>query len=215
MDIIIKKPKILTRGFVDLAVYDKEDLLQMEPKHTQQGDNTIDNELLAKLILFLRGGTTNSFKINTGSGWFDNPYAVANGGNTSNAFTARNNQDGIVADGSVSTGGIVDNQTGEGGHLAVNHFFINDATQTGGGTSVSTDTCTWTVQATWDDPNGSSSNTITKLYMGRAYNLTSSDNANEDSPPIFDTSYAVFDPSNFTLVENDVLKVSWSIQIGG
>tara|TARA_R100001510_G_scaffold34776_1_gene31276 strand:- start:5033 stop:5680 length:648 start_codon:yes stop_codon:yes gene_type:complete len=215
MDIIIKKPKIWTRGFVDLAVYDKEDLNKMEPKHTQQGDNTIDNELLAKLILFLRGSTNNSFKINTASNWFNNPYAVANGGNTSNTTTDRNNQDGIVAQGTVSTGGIVDNQTGEGGHLAVNHFFINDASQSGGGTSVSTDTCTWTVQATWDDPNGSSSNTISKLYMGRAYNVQSSDNANEDSIPLFDTSYAEFDPSNFTLVESDVLKVSWSIQIGG
>tara|TARA_R110002020_G_scaffold329288_2_gene545133 strand:+ start:321 stop:980 length:660 start_codon:yes stop_codon:yes gene_type:complete len=218
MEIITIKPKVKVKGHVDIKVYDQEDLAKMEPKVHQYGRNDIHDNLLAKLIDAMDGSqpSTTIYHINTSSSWFTDRYAQSNGGDVNSQTTAMNQKDGIVAKGSVSTGGVTDTQSGEGGYNEVRHFFIHDAGQSGGGTTVSTDTCSWTAQATWNDPNGSSSNIIERLYLGNFYNVTSSTNGmgNDDADVTFDIMFADYNPSNFTVANNDVLKVTWSIQIG-
>jgi len=209
MEIIIKKPRVKVNGFVDIKVYDREDLRKLEPKVHQYGSNTIHDELLAKLIDEMErtgSAATTAHHINTGSGWFDSHLANANAGNNA-TNTDRHGQDGIAAHGNQSSGTL---NASEGGEAPedINHFFLNVVNATGGGTSVSTDTCTWTAQATWDQGN---SNTIKTLTMGKDY-----DTQTGSDPDIsFGTMFATYDPSDFTVANNDVLKVSWSIQIGG
>ena len=212
MEIIINKPKIKVNGHVDIKVFDKEDLARMEPKVQQYGRNTIHDNLLEKLIDSMdgTGAITYTNNINTASGWFDSNLANANSGNNS-TNTDRHGQDGIVAKGSLSTGTLDSTEGGEAPE-DVPHFFLNVVNASGGGTSVSTDTCTWTAQAT-----SASSNTVTDLAIGNSYNVnaTMATNANGDPDISFTTIFATYDPTDFTVAANDVLKVSWSIQIGG
>jgi len=206
MEIIINKPKIKVNGYVDIKVFDKEDLARMEPKVHQYGRNTIHDELLAKLIDVMDGSGASNYHIITSSGWFDSHLANTNAGNNSST-TDRNGQDGIVAHGNQATGTLDAAESGEAPE-DINHFFLNTTNASGGGTSVSTDTCTWTAQATWDRGN---SNTIQTLTIGNGYDTVTG----SDPDVSFAIMFATYDPTNFTVANNDVLKVSWSIQIGG
>jgi len=214
MEIITIKPKVKVNGFVDIKVYDQEDLAKMEPKVHQYGRNTIHDNLLGKLIDAMDGSqpSTTNYHITTSSSWFDSHLAIASAGNNS-TNTDRHNQDGIVAHGDQATG-TLDNTDSNEAPEDVPHFFLNTVNASGGGTSVSTDTCTWTAQATWDQ---GSSNTISKLGIGNSYNVnnTMTTNANGDPEVSFDIIFATYDPTDFAVANNDVLKVSWSIQIGG
>jgi hypothetical protein len=199
---------VSVRGFVDIKVYDKEDLARMEPKINECGSNVVHDDLLGKLNDTMEGSgtSTTAFHINTSSGWFNSNLANANGGNNA-TVTDRNGQNGIVAHGNQSTGTLNASESGEAPE-EINHFFINTVNASGGGTSISTDTVTWVSQATWDLAG---TNTISTLTIGRDYDTVTG----SDPDVSFAIIYATYDPTNFSLLTDDVLKVSWSIQIGG
>jgi hypothetical protein len=191
-------------GEVDIKVFDKEDLVQMDPKISILTENTTSNYLLGALTDLMHGNTTSqsSIQLTTDSGWFTGRYA---GDRQNYSTTDRHEEDGILAMSSVNTGVV--GEYGGSGTENINHFFLYQSMSTP--TPGSTDKhVTWTAQSSW---GYAATTTISGLEIGKDYNAGS-----QQPDTTFDTKeFATADSfTNFNLETGDILKVTWTMTIG-
>ena len=191
-------------GEVDIKVFDKEDLAQMEPKISILTENDTSPYLLGALTDLMHGNTSSqsSIQLTTDTGWFSGRYAENRSGYTT---TARHQEDGILAQSTVETGYV--DEYGGGGSEDINHFFLYQSMSTPN--PGSTDKyVTWTAQSEWGK---ATTTTIQGLEIGKDYNAGS-----QQPSTTFDTKeFASADSfTNFTLETNDILKVTWTMTIG-
>ena len=190
-------------GEVDVNVFDKEDLVEMEPKVSFLTENTTSNYLLGALTDLMHGNTNSqsSIQLNTSSGWFDGRYAENRG---TEDDTARQDQDGILANSSVATGYV--QEFGGGGTEDINHFFLYQSLSTP--TPGSTDKyVSWTAQSVWDKSNTN----ISGLEIGKDYNAGSQQPSTTFDQKLFADADNF---TSFTLETGDTLKVTWTMTIG-
>jgi len=206
-------------GFVDIKVYDKYDIKQMEPKVDIFDKNATQSELMEKIVdeMFSSSGDTD-YHLTTSTNWFTSNIP----GSTSHPTTtpSQNAKDGIFVRGNRATSTIwcgdpyETNVTND-----LKDLLLSDSTSTT--YSSNTNHCTWAAQATWNaassDDYGTGNvldNTISHLEIGKNYFVQGDDGQGVGTTNGFVTPFAIDTPSSFILQEDDIIKITWKITIG-
>ena len=199
MNIVIPVP-IKISGKVQLWVMDHN----RNTKDYQHFNNSIHNDLKAKIGGSMQGNSATDYIVSTSSGWFDSTYPDLSCGGEDGIYIT---QTGRTASGST--------ENAEGGYSLWDLFLDENKSQ-----SVSNNVCSWTAEATWTGTNGSgtnSSGTFDRMQIGNGYIIMEETDSSFDDH--FTTVYATAigggtDFSNFSLDDNDIARVTWQITIG-
>ena len=191
-------------GEVDIKVFDKEDLIKMEPKISILAENDTSPYLLQALTDLMHGNTTSQsgIQLTTDTNWFTSRYA----GTSGEIYTTQDEKDGIVAYTNVTTGYVTGDLGGGTETESIDHFYLYQSLSTPNPGS-SDKHVTWTAQSEWDKSN----TTISGLDIGKDYNAGLA-----QPSTTFDTKEfaSVESFSSFTLETGDILKVTWTMTIG-
>ena len=194
MEIIIPKFNIDISGKVHLLIYDKKGRI----KRSQHFNNAIHDNLKDAFVNHIAGSSASSHHINTSSIWLGDTHSEQDG------------KDGIFIWQSDSNSQVKSYEalvsSGEGFDLK-----LDESTSTTYGGSNS---CIWQAEGTWTGQEGLGSTTsgsFNKMQIGKDFDLSNSD------VPSFGTTFATAESSGdftaFTLDDNDVCRVTWTITI--
>lgn len=190
MEILIPKFNIDITGKVRLQVLDQRG----RTKNEQHFTNAIHDDLKNAFVNHLASSSgATAFHINTSSSWFTAEHAEGTG------------LDGIVIVAPSNSGDAVSYDDG------VHNYYNmklpdNKSTTYGGGNS-----CTWQAEGTWTGDGGDSSASVTSMLIGNSF--SASNGGNETFATTFATATSSGDFSAFTLDQNDIARVTWTITI--
>ena len=190
MEILIPKFNIELSGNVRLQVFDSRG----RTKNDQHFTNAIHDNLKNAFVNHLSSSSgSTAFHINTSSSWFTAEHAEGTG------------LDGIVIVAPSSSGDAVSYDDG-----VYNYYNMklpdNKSTTYGGGNS-----CTWQAEGTWTGDGGDSSDNVTSMLIGNSF--SASNGGNETFGTTFATATSSGDFTAFTLDQNDIARVTWTITI--
>ena len=194
MNIIIPKFNIDISGKVHLHILDQKG----RTKQSEHFNNAIHDNLKDAFVNHIAGSSASSHHINTSSNWFASTHSEQDG------------KDGIFIWQSDSNSRVKSyeptSSSGEGFDLK-----LDESTSTTYGGSNS---CTWQAEGTWTGSEGLGTGTsgqFNKMQIGKDFDLSNSD------VPSFGTTFATAESSGdfsaFTLDDNDVCRVTWTITI--
>ena len=190
MEIIVPKFNIDISGKVRLQVFDQKG----RTKNEQHFSNAIHDDLKNAFVNHIASSSgASAFHINTSSSWFTAEHAEGTG------------LDGIVIVAPSSSGDAVSYDDG-----VYNYYNMklpdNKSTTYGGGNS-----CTWQAEGTWTGDGGDSSDSVTSMLIGNSF--SASNGGNETFSTTFATATSSGDFTAFTLDQNDIARVTWTITI--
>lgn len=195
MEIIIPKFNVDISGEVHLLIYDKKG----RTKQSEHFENAIHDNLKDAVINYMASSSGSSaYHINTGSNWFTTSHAEDDG------------KDGIFIWQSDANSQVKSYEalvsSGEGFDLKLEE---SKSTTYGGSTNV-----VYQAEGTWTGQSGlgtATSGSFDKMHIGKDFSLSNSD------VPSFGTTFATAESSGdftaFTLDDNDVCRVTWTITI--
>ena len=192
-------------GEVDIKVFDKEDLVQMEPKVSILTENDTAPYLLEELNKLMFGNTSSqsSIQLTTDTGWFTDRYA----GTSGETYTTQDGKNGIVAHTNRTTGYVTGDLGGGTETEAINHFYLFQGLSTPNPGSTDKHV-TWTAQSEWDKELTA---TVNGLDIGKDYNA----GLIQPSTTFDQEEFASVEGlSPFDIEKDDILKVTWTMTIG-
>ena len=202
MFIFEKLTPVKVTGHTVVEVFDPSGYV----KHFESKPNTINNELMKKIIdqMHSSSGST-SYQLTHSSNWFTQKLP---GGDTSAITTDMDNKDGIFARVNDITAQV---QDPEGGADNIYDFLLHESLSG----SVSNNTAQWIAQGSWGGASTGAQNstTVSHLYIGKKYGAEGGTQGNGPDGG-FEEPFADNNVADFTLELNDILKVTWSITIG-
>jgi len=195
MEIIIPKFNVDISGKVHLLIYDKNGLT----KQSEHFENAIHDNLKDAVVTYIASGSGSSgYHLNTGSNWFTASHAEEDGKDGIFIWQSNNASQVKSYEAPVSSG--------EGFDLKLEE---SKSTTYGGSTNV-----IYQAEGTWTGQQGGgtvSSSSFDKMHIGKDFSLSGSD------IPSFSTTFATAEASGdftaFSLDDNDVCRVTWTITI--
>jgi len=194
MEIIVPKFNIDISGRVHLLICDKKG----RTKQSEHFNNAIHDNLKDAFVNHLASSSASSHHINTSSNWFASTHSEENGKDgifiwQSNNASQVKSYEALVSD-------------GDGFDLK-----LDESTSTTYGGSNS---CSWQAEGTWTGAEGvgsTASQNFDKMHIGKGFSLSNS------NVPSFSTTFATAEASGdftaFSLDDNDVCRVTWTITI--
>ena len=215
MEIFIPVKMPLVRGFVQAEIFYKEDILQMEPKHYQECDNTIDDDLLEAIMAhIIASGSPNTDWHLDDDTWCQYKYPGNMTDDTNQGSTLNNGKDGIYCLTDDITGYVNKVNQSAGNNNIVRDFCLTDNTSHTAGDNAKE--ARWSAQAEWGtgtsgDISLGDDTTVSQFFIGRNEGIDGTTNGQLNR---FTFKYASASPSSFTLETDDVLKLTWTIAVG-
>ena len=198
MEIIIPKyNKIKLRGYVKVDLFHPDDIHEKEPLFHDEGENTVQNWLLGEIVDHIDGSDSGASAYHlTSTGWFDDPHGEWPQGET---YHDQRDKHGMFIDANTSVP--------YGGNTQA--FFLNASVAL---SQPNAYTARWVAEGTWNLQGGSgSSGSITAAYLGKDWSAPS--NANSVDTGSFDSPFANYTISAFTMQQDDKVKITWDIAV--
>lgn len=190
MEILIPKFNIDISGRVRLQVLDQRG----RTKNEQHFTNAIHDDLKNAFVNHIASSSgATAFHINTSSSWFSSEHAIGTG------------LDGIFIVAPSSSEDPISYESGGNNYYDMK-LPDNKSTTYGGGNS-----CTWQAEGTWTGSGGGSSASVTSMQIGNSF--SASGGGNQTFATTFATATSSGDFSAFTLDQNDIARVTWTITI--
>ena len=193
MEIIIPKFNVDISGKVHLLICDKKG----RTKQSEHFENAIHDNLKDAVINYMASSSGSSaYHINTGSNWFTASHSEEDG------------KDGIFiwqSDGNSQVSSYLHTVDVNGYDLKLEE---SKSTTYGGSTNV-----IYQAEGTWTGTNGSGSTTsgnFDKMHIGKDFDISG---ATPSFGTTFATAQSTGDFTAFTLDDNDVCRVTWTISI--
>ena len=200
MEIFIPKyNSIKLRGYVKVDVFHPEDIHKMEPTFHDEGENTVDNNLLERIVHHIDGETSgvSTYQL-PASGWHDDAHGYWDQGGDHD----QENTHGILIDANATVSGQSSYTQG---------FFLVGPTLS----QPDAYTARWVAESTWngtqDDGNGATG-TITTAYMGKYWTIGANNQAS-NSPGSYNWPIASYSITSFTMQVADRVKITWDIAV--
>jgi len=192
MEIFVPKFNIDISGKIHLSIKDGDGAF----KQNEKFNNSIHDDLKNVVLNHMGASSGNSsHQITISSNWF------------SSTHSEQDSKDGIFIWQSNSSSRVSSYQAIDEDSYDLK--LDENKSETG-----STYNSSWTCEGTWNGVNGSgtgSSGTFDKMHIGKNFDIT---NAVPSFGTTFATAQASGDFTAFTLDDNDVCRVTWTITIG-
>lgn len=190
MEIIVPKFNIDISGKVRLQVFDQRG----RTKNEQHFSNAIHDDLKNAFVNHIASSSgASAFHINTSSSWFTAEHALGTGLDGIFILAPSSGEDPISYEAS-----------------GFNYYDMklpdNKSTSYGGSNS-----CTWQAEGTWTGSGGGSSASVTSMQIGNSFSASSG--GNQGFGTTFATATSSGDFTAFTLDQNDIARVTWTITI--
>ena len=203
--IIIKKAisPLHVHGRVKIQVFNPEDTARMEPTYTDEGDNTVDSQLLTDIRDFL--------KSSSGSSAYHLTYNM-----TSAVSSAQSGKNGMAVDTGVNIDEVNVADPGESATHEYNTYLMLYTKESGDSHSAVPSSpgnrIDFIGQATY--PSGASNaSSVTGFEVGAGWvAVTGYQNAGTNEG--FDSPFADYTATAFALSPGDLVRAEWSITIG-
>ena len=192
MEIIIPEFNIDISGKVHLLISDKKGRTKQE----EHFNNAISDELKDAFVNNMASSSASSHHITTSSNWFSSTHSEEDG--KDGIFIWQSNESARVSSylHTVDVNGY--------------DLKLDESTSTTYGGSTN---CIWQAEGTWTGINGSgtgSSGSFDKMHIGKDFDISG-------ATPSFGTTFATAESSGdftaFSLDDNDVCRVTWTITI--
>jgi hypothetical protein len=191
MNIFVPKFNIKIVGNVHLQIMDGDGAIKQDEKY----QNAIHDELINAIVTHMGASSgSTAYHITTSSGWFTTAYGEQDG------------KDGIII---TQTSGDAVKTWDDGIGNDAYDLKLSEATSQGASSGL----CSWTAEGTWTGASGSgtaTSGTFNYMRIGNSFKFTGGDTST------FDTNFAVATTSDFTaftLDDNDVCRVTWTLSV--
>lgn len=195
MEIFVPKFNIDIKGIVHLSIKDGDGAIKQDEKF----NNSIHDDLKNAILNHMGASSgSSSHHITTASNWFSSTHSEQDGKDGIFIWQSNNASQVQTYVAPVSNGTGYDLKLDESTSMA------------GSGNAYS-----WTCEGTWTGQSGTgtvSSASFDKMHIGKGFSLSASD------IPSFSTTFATAQSSGdftaFSLDDNDVARVTWTITIG-
>lgn len=195
MEIFVPKFNIDISGKIHLSIKDGDGAIKQDEKF----NNSIHDDLKNAVLNHMGASSGNSsHHITVSNNWFASTHSEQNG------------KDGIFIWQSSSGSRVKSYEALVSSGVGYDLKLDESKSETG-----STYSSSWTCEGTWTGQEGlgtGTSGSFDKMHIGKGFSLSSSD------VPSFSTTFATAQASGdftaFTLDDNDVARVTWTITIG-
>jgi hypothetical protein len=192
MNIFVPKFNIKIVGNVHLQIRDGDGAIKQDEKYR----NAIHDDLINAIVTHMGASSgSTAYHITKDSGWFTTAYGMQTG------------KDGIII--SQTSGDAVKTYDDGIGNDCYD-LKLSEATSEGASTGV----CSWTAEGTWTGASGSgtaTSGTFDEMRIGNSFEFTGGETSE------FSTNFATAESSGdftgFTLDDNDVCRVTWTLSV--